>query len=331
MGSASPQKPPSPAWRQVLPPEVGANTETLLPSQRGAEPLLKFRLGAVPVSVHFSFLFLALLGPVSILDSRSGRTGGETIAFTVAWLLGVFLAILAHEAGHAFTARSFGARNVSIVLYAFGGATTYPLTRTMTPGRRFLISAAGSAVGIVTGAALLAAGTALGWWDPQVGLFDFIVFRRQTDVVLLLAWSYVFAALIWGILNWLPIRPLDGGHMLESFLEMVAPSIAETGTKVISLAVGVPVIIFALSSGNWFAAAIVGFLLMSGLRSRPATPTDQSVPDQSESGQTTLPQTPASPSAPGVEEDEQPHLRSGRQRRRGTVRPPSDDPPDFPI
>lgn len=277
--------------------------------------MLNFRLGAVPVAVHLSFLILALFGWM--------RYG--TAVYTAAWTVGVFFAILAHEAGHAFTARGFGARGVRIMLFAFGGATTYPVTTRITPGRRFLISAAGSAVGIATGAVLMYVGTSQGWFDLDFGSWPPYE-RINPDFLSVMVVGYIEAALFWGILNWLPMRPLDGGQMVHSFLEMVAPSIAEPATKAVSLIIGVPVIVFALANQQLFMAMIVGFLLVSGLRSAPAPPAsgpqvETGAPPGSpgEAGRPT-PQD----EAPSTGTEEQPHLR-----RPGREQPT--EPPDFPI
>lgn len=70
--------------------------------------VLRFRLGDIAVSVHWSFLLVALLG--------LGAFSGIEIAV---WTLAVFFAVLLHEVGHAFTARRFGAEPVAISLFCF--------------------------------------------------------------------------------------------------------------------------------------------------------------------------------------------------------------------
>jgi Zn-dependent protease len=289
--------------------------------------MLSFRLAGVPVSVHLSFLLLAFFGWLRFEDPM----------YTAAWTIGVFFAILAHEAGHAFTARGFGAPGVRIMLFAFGGATTYPLITRITPGRRFLISAAGSAVGIATGAALMAFGTSQGWFDVDFGGWPPYE-RISPDFLSVMAVGYIEAALFWGILNWLPMRPLDGGQMVQSLLEMVVPSIAEQATRAVSLVIGVPVIIWALLNQQLFIAMIVGFMLMSGLRGQstasqrsqpqagsqaPASEGDAvaSGPSHSGSGEGAANDTGYPPDARG----DAPSPGSGRRPD------PADEPPEFPI
>ncbi len=106
--------------------------------------VLRFSLAGVPVGVHLSFLIIAIVSP-------SNRPVDMAL-----WVAVAFLAVLLHEAGHAFTARRFGAEPVSITLFALGGVTTFSAEKSLSPHRRLVISAAGSAIGIVLGGAVLA-------------------------------------------------------------------------------------------------------------------------------------------------------------------------------
>jgi Zn-dependent protease len=204
--------------------------------------VLRFSLGDIPVKVHFSFLVIAILSPSSrAID-------------IVAWVLVVFLAVLLHEVGHALTARHYGAMPVSITLFALGGVTVYPAIEELTPGRRFVISAMGSVVGIVTGGII-----GLLW---LAGLFD-----TATRVVRVAALSYIWAGLGWGVLNWIPIRPLDGGAMLTSALEIVMPQRAVPVAKAVSAVFGVGAAALLWYWGQTFGAFFVLLITAMGLSS----------------------------------------------------------------
>jgi len=205
--------------------------------------VLKFPLFGVPVSVHFSFLLVAFFG--------LGTYQGWEIA---AWTGAVFVAVLLHESGHAFTARAFGGTSVSITLFALGGFTSWAATRDVGPGRRFLISAAGSAVGIVAGLAVIGLGRA--------GALD-----NLPDLVITFLESFVWAGLVWGVLNWVPILPLDGGHMLQHGLEMFTPTKAAGIARVVSVIAGVVAVAAAFYYGQRFLAIFVGLITLMGLRS----------------------------------------------------------------
>lgn len=205
--------------------------------------MIKFPLLGVPVSVHWSFLFVAVFG--------LGVYRGWEIA---AWTAAVFVAVLLHESGHAFTARAFGGVSVSITLFALGGFTSWATARDIGPGRRFLISAAGSAVGIAAGLVVIGFGRA----GALGGL---------PDIAIAFLESFVWAGLVWGILNWVPILPLDGGHMLQHALEMVAPKQAASIAKVVSVIAGVAAVAAAFYYGQTFLAIFVAMITFMGLRS----------------------------------------------------------------
>lgn len=204
--------------------------------------MLKFPLLGIPVGVHVTFLFIALLGATAYR--------GFDIAI---WTAAAFVSILLHEMGHALTARSFGAKGITVTLYGLGGVTNFRVSEQMSHGRSFLISAAGSAAGIAAGGALLLLG--------RSGAFAGV----SHEVVVFLD-SFIFTALVWGILNWVPIVPLDGGHMVQSLASMVSeekgPLISQIVTW-ITVAIVVPI---ALMNGFQLAAIIVVMFAFSGLR-----------------------------------------------------------------
>ncbi|MCZ7532092.1 MAG: site-2 protease family protein [Acidimicrobiia bacterium] len=203
--------------------------------------MLRFQLFGIPVGVHVTFLLIVVLGPRDSIQSM------------VSWIVAAFVAIMLHEFGHALTARAFGAEGVNVTLYALGGLTSYTSKRKLSHGRSFIISAAGSGVGIIVGLAL-------------VGLERLDLFATWPAEVVNFLGYFVFVALVWGVLNWIPILPLDGGHMAQHliaiFSEEWAPLIAQILTW-IAVAIIVPV---ALINGYTFAAVIVVVFAFMGYR-----------------------------------------------------------------
>lgn len=223
--------------------------------------MLQFRLFGIPISVHVTFLFIAVLG--------MSTYRGVDIAI---WTAAAFVSILLHEMGHALTARAFGAVGVEVTLYGLGGVTRYSHGSEMSNGRSFVISAAGSTAGIVVGGTVLLLG--------RNGVFN----GASPEMVVFLN-SFVFTALVWGVLNWVPIVPLDGGHMVRHLVGMVnepkAPLISQIVTW-ISVAIIVP---WALLNGYQFAAIIVVMFAASGFRefraeTRPKRPTPPPAPTE---------------------------------------------------
>lgn len=193
----------------------------------------------MPVTVRGSFLLIAaLIGLVGVGDP----------AQTVAWIVVVFFSILIHELGHALTARGFGSE-VAIELNGLGGLTRWSLPHgEITPGRRALIAAAGSATGLAFGGLVWLVASQFG---PYPRLAAFVLE------------SLIYVNVFWGLLNWLPIRPLDGGHLLESLLDKVVPERAELIARVIFTSTAAAALAISLSMQFYFIAALAGWLLLS--------------------------------------------------------------------
>ncbi len=204
--------------------------------------MLKFPLLGIPVGVHATFLFIALLGATSY--------SGWDIAL---WTAAAFVSILAHEMGHALVARGYGAKGINVTLYGLGGVTSFNHPRSISHGKSFLISAAGSAVGIALGGAVLFA--------ARNGVFSGVGPEATVFIN-----SLFFTSLVWGVLNWIPIVPLDGGHMVQHFIaifsEKNAPLISQIITW-IAVAVLVP---YAWLNGYRFGVFIVVLFAISGFR-----------------------------------------------------------------
>ena len=164
--------------------------------------------------------------------------GGGSLAGLVAFIVGGILAILVHELGHALAARWAGASDIEVQLVALGGLTTYS-SQPQSRWARIGIAVAGPATGVVLGLPLLLA---------RLGATDGTETARVLE-------SLVFVTLGWAILNLLPVRPFDGGHVLESLL----PGSEETRVRVasvISVGFALAVATFAWSRGSTWTAGV---------------------------------------------------------------------------
>lgn len=216
--------------------------------------MLSFSLFRIPVTIRASFLLIAVL---------LGLVGTTDPVLVGAWIAIVFVSILIHELGHALTARAYGAE-VEIELNGIGGLTRWSIpSDRLGPGRRALVAAAGSAVGVLFGGVIWAVASQFG---PYRGLSFFVIN------------NLVFVNVFWGLLNWLPIRPLDGGHLLLSLLEKFTPNRVEAIARVVFVATAGLGLAFGITSDRIFIAFIAGWLLFaefsSGARSKeiPAGP-----------------------------------------------------------
>jgi stage IV sporulation protein FB len=221
----------------------------------GAMPT--FRLFGIPVTIRPSFLVIAAL---------IGFTSRRPLVYLVAWVAIVFVSILIHELGHAITARSYGAE-VEIELNGIGGLTSWSVPgKELGPGQRALVAAAGSGVGVLFGGAVWLFERFTG---PYFEVAGFVVSNLITVNVL------------WGLLNWLPIRPLDGGHLFTALLQKVIPSRAELIGNVVFFITAAGALAYALWAQLIFLALLAGWLLMGELtrgrggQRRPPTPIPQ--------------------------------------------------------
>jgi len=153
------------------------------------------RLGPIPIRVDPSlFLILALLG----------YGPGVTLRDILTWVVVAAFCIFVHELGHAVAFLSFG-RQPSILLYGFGGVTS--AEGGMGPWSSLATSLAGPIAGFGLGGVIL-----LG------GLFGGL---EQGTLLYTAWWNGLFACFGFGILNLLPIMPLDGGAALAALLRGV--------------------------------------------------------------------------------------------------------------
>lgn len=256
--------------------------------------MLRFRLFRMPVTVRGSFLVIAAL---------IGLVGVGEVEETIAWIAVVFVSILIHELGHAFTARAFGSE-VAIELNGLGGLTRWSAPDGETPpGRRALIAASGSATGLLFGGLVWLVGNQFAPYPPLVA------FTLR---------SLIYVNVFWGLLNWLPIRPLDGGHLVESLLEKIAPNRAELIARIIFTATAAAALVISISMNLIFIAVLSGWLLLSeftvGRQSQttglpalsyddPADDAEPSVPPRISSLEWSQPDTPDIISEPGDPRD----------------------------
>lgn len=168
---------------------------------------LNFSLLGFPVRVHPLFWLIT----VALAWDSNGVKPQELLL----WVVSVFVSIVIHELGHAWMARYFGA-SAHIVLYSFGGlAVSHPEPRNVWD--RVAICFAGPAAGflfaLVIAAALAASGqhvTFIWNWIP-------IRFDGFAEPNLnLLVFYLLYINCLWGLVNLLPIYPLDGGQIARN-------------------------------------------------------------------------------------------------------------------
>ncbi|HEU4491065.1 MAG TPA: site-2 protease family protein [Jiangellales bacterium] len=227
-----------------------------LPSGGGrpARRLTLGRVAGVPVHVGASWFLVAAvitLGFGPFVQDQVGTRGPAAYLVSFSFAVLLYVSVLLHEVSHALTARALGLPVRGITLHFLGGYTEIERD-SPTPGRDFVISAAGPAVSLL------------------VALTTWLVARPVgPDVVAFLLLWLAFANLLVGVFNLLPALPLDGGHMLRAVLwritgdEVRATVVAARAGQVLAvLVVAVP---FVLARGTPDPFRLVWAVLIAAL------------------------------------------------------------------
>ncbi|MEK6371373.1 MAG: site-2 protease family protein [Acidobacteriota bacterium] len=155
------------------------------------------------------------------------------------WAPVLFISILIHELAHAATIGAFGFGPSAIVLGGIGGVTINQ--RRAKPWQDLLISAAGPASSLV-----LAFGLRL-VPPPHDPFFS--------ALIPLLVWANI----VWGIFNLMPVGPLDGASMLRNFLRLFVP---ERTAFVISIWTSIVVGVLLALLGLWSRQFFLSLLML---------------------------------------------------------------------
>ena len=203
-------------------------------------------LGRVPLYAAFESGFLLVFVFLQWQGLPAAYGSGE---YLICLILVFLLAIVMHELAHAVAALARGMAGVSITIGALGGYCSY--VGRPSPGRQVMISCAGP----LTNLLIAYAAWLLGKADISSDLLRFFV--DQT----------FFWNLVLGVLNLLPIYPLDGGQMLLALGEigLGRQRAARHLTLCVSLFVGVGLIAYALSPANHYVGSITVVLIASML------------------------------------------------------------------
>ncbi|MBW3614904.1 MAG: rhomboid family intramembrane serine protease [Actinobacteria bacterium] len=201
-----------------------------------------FSVGGIPVRVDPSFFLLVLF----VAFNRD-------LPSLLTWAAVVFIGVLGHELGHAVAFRAFG-QEPRIELVAMGGLTWAVGGRPLTAARQLVVSLAGPGAGFVLGALAYAAGR------TDSPLLD----HRLVEVAMR---DLLFVSFVWGVLNLVPMLPLDGGRVMQSLLDMATRGRGERPALVISVVVGAAGALAAVLVGQVFVALFAGLFVYANARS----------------------------------------------------------------
>jgi stage IV sporulation protein FB len=199
---------------------------------------LRFRLLDIPVRVHPLFWVI------------SAVMGWEphNLPMVAFWVACVFFSVLVHEYGHGLMSMRFHT-SPSILLYSMGGLCETKSGR-MTPSQYLLVLIAGPGAGFVLCFLVMLLASVIFGITPiehfsiaetLVGIHphvdDYFEAKRKfgTETNFEVYRMLVWINLMWGLVNLLPIWPLDGGQASQIILTKVNPAQGARWSHIVSL------------------------------------------------------------------------------------------------
>ncbi len=187
---------------------------------------LQFSVAGIPVRVHPLFWLISIL---------FGAAGGSLLLVPI-WVFVIFISILIHELGHAFAFRRSGLRS-HIVLH-FGGGLTIPesiswgggwASVALSRGQEIFISLAGPFAGFLFAGIILAGVVLTGGSVATSYLLGFIPLPLIALVpyggvlIGMLVQQFLWVNIFWGLINLVPVQPLDGGNVARNIFLQYDP------------------------------------------------------------------------------------------------------------
>lgn len=225
-----------------------------------------FRLFGVPVHVKFWFWVACLM---------TGMNREDTAGILI-WVGVCFVSILLHEMGHVGAFRLFGTK-AEVVLYGWGGLAI-PRRNVDGSMARVGVSLAGPGAGFCAAAVVVAAalqgGASLHW-----GWYLFLPYLRAypSSIAGLMPGSaaylwYVlvndllFVNLYWGLVNLLPVYPLDGGQASRALFEEADPAGGSRKALILSVAVAAGIALAGIWQQSAYIVVLFAILAVSSMQ-----------------------------------------------------------------
>jgi stage IV sporulation protein FB len=229
---------------------------------------LHFVLFGIPVRVHPLFWLVAVLFNLNAPPLH-----------VLLWIAALLVSILIHELGHAVVMRWFG-DHPRIVLHGFGGlAIPEGVGRRPGPWGQILISLSGPGAGFLVAVTVVAALLFLGFGDSVdykgpfrddatlvPNLLHFIPRPEIEEHEQLSRFLRYFfqVSVYWGLINLLPIYPLDGGHIAQELLMLANPRDGARQSLLLSISTAGALAVLSLMRWNdFFLAVLFGYLAYS--------------------------------------------------------------------
>jgi stage IV sporulation protein FB len=203
-------------------------------------------IGGTSIEVETSFIVITALIVFMNLDQHQG------IQYALLWVPILLISVLFHELAHAATIALLGFGRSRIFLSGMGGVTVNQ--RHARPWQDLLISLAGP-----MGSFLLS-------WICSAILRN-VTMARADGLLAALLPQLIYWNIVWGIVNLIPIYPLDGGQTARNILRTF---LSERRSFLISvwssMVIGTVTAIVALLHGSFFLGIIVAMMVMQNFQ-----------------------------------------------------------------
>lgn len=216
--------------------------------------MIRFSLCGIPVHIHPSFWGAALAWGVALTLCE------PQLLVVPFFALAFFVSLLVHELGHALAGRWLIGSRVGVYLSWLGGACCSEEAPECSRSRGLIITMAGPLAGFLLAGAICGGVVALAPDWPVAGRTILCMLLGHAPIDMVPEWPPLLVQLVvyvlqisiwWGLLNMLPIFPLDGGLVLHALM-------GDTHTShVISMvATCLPAVLF-IATGVWALAALM--------------------------------------------------------------------------
>jgi Zn-dependent protease/predicted transcriptional regulator len=173
------------------------------------------RIAGIDIDVHATFALLILY--VAVVEYQRSQSLAN-VALVIAYVLVVFASVVAHEYGHALTARRYGVATRGITLLPIGGVARLDRLPSK-PQQELAIAIAGplvsAAIALLIYAGLRLTGTPIAAVDVDLTPGAFLARVMYENVAIVL-------------FNMLPAFPMDGGRILRAALAIQLGSLRAT-------------------------------------------------------------------------------------------------------
>ena len=215
------------------------------------------KVQGIPIRINVSWFVILLLITWSLATgwfpvSDPGLTTATYWMMGLVAALGLFLSILLHELGHAFTAVQMGLHIRGITLFLFGGVAEME-DEPPNPRSELLIAVAGPVVTVLIAMACWLAGAALAAVLPIPVL---AVLKYLTTINLIVV-----------AFNLIPAFPLDGGRVFRSLLWMRKGNLRQATKVAAGIGQLFGGLLIAMGVLNFIGGSVVGgmWLALIGL------------------------------------------------------------------